>query len=261
MAMNRFLVKALLGFALLLTAALLSLKQQSKGTSPFGDRPLGDQPLGDPGAKITLEVPSRPEPALGSPDQFGRKEVLEQLALADRQWVPKAERFANGSTRFSYRRRTGEPSLSIEEIRDLMAHPPTFSVERQSISRLWQILERAGVDIRLTQPRKDGAAGEWDAKAKTLRIQPAVLVMGSAEFARVLNHEAIHVAQSCKRGSLTAHPEVIGLPNNLPPALEFVLQKPQYRNMSLLAKSLEREAFANQPDLDLGPSLLHTYCF
>ena len=25
-----------------------------------------------------------------------------------------------------------------------------------------------------------------------------------AEFARVLNHEAIHVAQSCKRGSITA---------------------------------------------------------
>ena len=261
MAMNRFPIKALLGFGLLLTAALLSLKQQSNGTSPFGDRPLGDQPLGDPGAKISREVPSRPAPAVGSPDQFGRKEVLEKLASADRQWVPKAEHFANGSTRFSYRRRTGEPSLSIDEIRDLMAHPPTFSVERQSISRLWQILERAGVDIRLTQPRKDGAAGEWDPKAKTLRIQPAVLAMGSAEFARVLNHEAIHVAQSCKRGSLTALPEVIGLPNNLPIELEFVLQKPQYRHTSPLAKSLEREAFANQSDLDLGPSMLQIYCF
>ena len=266
MAMNRFPIKALLGFGLLLTAALLSLKQQSNGTSPFGDRPLGDQPLGDqplgdPEAKISREVPSRPAPAVGSPDQFGRKEVLEKLASADRQWVPKAERFANGSTRFSYRRRTGEPSLSIDEIRDLMAHPPTFSVERQSISRLWQILERAGVDIRLTQPRKDGAAGEWDPKAKTLRIQPAVLAMGSAEFARVLNHEAIHVAQSCKRGSLTAHPEVIGLPNNLPIELEFVLQKPQYLHTSPLAKSLEMEAFANQSDLDLGPSMLQIYCF
>ena len=123
------------------------------------------------------------------------------------------------------------------------------------------MLERAGVDIRVTEPRKEGAAGEWDAKAKTLRIQPEVLDKGSKEFSRVLNHEAIHVAQSCKRGSLTANPEMIGLPSNLPRELEFVLEKPQYRNTSLQAKSLEREAFANQADLDLGPSLVEAYCF
>ena len=261
MAMNRFPVKALLGFALLLTAALLSLKQQSKPIAHLGDPPVGGSPLGKPGGKITWEARSRSASTLGSPDQFGLNDVLEQLALADRQWVPKAERLANGSTRFSYKRHAGEPSLSIEQIRDLMANPPTFLMERQSISRIWQILERAGVGIRLTQPRKDGAAGEWDAKARTLRIEPGLLDKGSEEFARVLNHEAIHVAQSCKRGSITAYSELIGLPNNLPPALEFVLQKPQYRNTSLQAKSLEREAFANQADLDLGPSLLQTYCF
>ena len=251
MAMNRFPIKALLCFALLLTAALLSWKQQSQGTGP----------LGDPGVTIPREARSRPASTLGPPDQFGLNDVLEQLALADQQWVPKAERLANGSTRFSYKRHAGEPSLSIDQIRALMASPPTFLMERQSISRIWQILERAGVAIRLTQPRKDGAAGEWDAKARTLRIQPELLGKGSREFARVLNHEAIHVAQSCKRGSLTAYPELIGLPNDLPPALEFILQNPQYRNTSLLAKSLEREAFANQADLDVGPSLLQTYCF
>ena len=266
MAMNRFPIKALLGFALVLTAALLSLKQQGKPMSPLGDPPvsdlpLGDIPLGDPRAKITLEARSRPASTLGTLDRFGPNDVLEQLALADRQWVPKAERMANGSTRFSYKRHAGEPSLSIEQIRNLMANPPTFSKERQSITRIWLILERAGVDIRLTQPRKNGAAGEWDAKSRTLRIQPELLGKGSREFARVLNHEAIHVAQSCKRGSITAYPELIGLPNDLPPALEFVLQKPQYRNTSLLAKSLEREAFANQADLDVGPSLVKTYCF
>ena len=186
MAMNRFPIKAVLGFALLLTAALLSLKQQSKR----------DSSLGDPAAQITLGPPSQAGPRLGSPDQLGSKAVLEQLALADRQWVPKAERLANGSTRFSYKRRAGEPSLSIEQIKDLMKNPPTFSTERQSISRLWQILDRAGVDIRLTRPRKDGAAGEWDPKVKTIRIQPDVLGKGSKVFAQVLNHEAIHVAQS-----------------------------------------------------------------
>ena len=256
MPMNRFPIKAMFGIGLLLTAALLSLKQQSKGTTPFGDLRHGD-----PAAKISLELPSRTAPVLGSPDQFGRNEVLEKLAFADRQWVPKAERLANGSTRFSYKRRAGEPSLSIEQIRALMAHPPTFLAERQSIFRTWQILQRAGVDIRLTQPRKDGAAGEWDAKAKTLRIQPEVLDKGSQEFSWVLNHEAIHVAQSCKSGSLSAHPAVIGLPNNLPRELEFILQRPQYRNISFQAKKLEKEAFANQAELDIGLSLVEAYCF
>jgi hypothetical protein len=251
MPMNRFPIKAMLGLVLLLMAALLSLKQQSKGIPP----------LADPVAKITSEAHSKPGPSWRRPDQFDRSEILEQLALADRQWVPKAELLANGSTRFSYKRRAGEPSLSIDQIKGLMRHPPTFSMERQSISSIWLILERAGVDIHLAQPRKEGAAGEWDPKVKTIRIQPEVLGKGSKEFARVLNHEAIHVAQSCKGGSLTAYPEVIGLPNNLPRELEFVLEKPQYRNTSLQAKSLEREAFANQADLEFGPSLLRTYCF
>ena len=256
MAMNRFPIKAVLGFALVLTAALLSLKHQSKREAP-----LGEASLGDPAAEISLEAPSQAGPTVGRPDQVGREAVLEQLALADQQWVPKAERLANGSTRFSYKRRAGEPSLSIEQIKDLMENPPTFSIDRQSISRIWDLLDRAGVDIHFTRPRKEGAAGEWDPQVKTIRIQPEVLGQGSKVFAQVLNHEAIHVAQSCKRGSLKAFPEVIGLASDLPRELEFVLEKPQYRNTSLQVKNLEREAFANQSDLDLGPSLVQAYCF
>jgi len=51
------------------------------------------------------------------------------------------------------------------------------------------------------------------------------------------------------------------LTSDLPRELEFVLEKPQYRNTSPQVKNLEREAFANQADLDLGPSLLQAYCF
>jgi hypothetical protein len=232
MAMNRFPIKAVLGFALVLTAALLSLEHQSKRKAPLGEASLGEASLGeaslgDPAAEISLEAPSQAGPTVGRPDQVGREAVLEQLALADQQWVPKAERLANGSTRFSYERRAGDPSLSIEQIKDLMENPPTFSIDRQSISRIWEILDRAGVDIRFTRPRKEGAAGEWDPQVKTIRIQP----------------------------------EVIGLTSDLPQELEFVLEKPQYRNTSPQVKNLEREAFANQSDLDLGASLVQAYCF
>ena len=252
LVMSRFPLKPLLGIALLLTAAMVSLKQQD--TARFS--PIADQ------AQPTIGQSSLKHSSSLMPIRhFGAKQVLEQLAIADRQWIPKAELLPNGSTRYSYNRRAGEQRLTIEQIKDLIVNPPTFTSERQSISTIWQILERAGVEIRLSQPRKLGAAGEWDPKVKTLRIEPGVLDKGSKEFARVLNHEAIHVAQSCKGGSLTANSEVIGLQQNLPPELEFVLQKPQYRNTSLQAKSLEREAFANQADLDLGSSLVNAYCF
>jgi hypothetical protein len=134
-------------------------------------------------------------------------------------------------------------------------------LERQSISHLWQVLEAKGVKIRLIKPKKIGAAGEWDAKEKAIRIKPGVLDQGSKEFARVLNHEAIHVAQSCKGGSIVGSPQVIGLSNKLSPGLELILQQPPYRDAPLQIKSLEMEAFSNQVDLSLGPSLLEAYCF
>jgi len=252
MSMNRFPIKAMLGFVLLLTASLLSLQQQSKAPLSRNTNQTGPN-IG--------QSPPKPSPNLMSVDPVRPKEVLDQLALSDLQWIPKAELLPNGSTRYHYKRRDGDPTLSIEQIRGLMLNPPTFDSERLTISSLWQLLEAKGVQIRLTVPKKYGAAGEWDPRDKTIRIHPEVLAKGSKEFAWVLNHEAIHVSQSCKKGSLTGNPEVIGLTKPLPPELEFVLQKPQYRNTSVQSKSLEREAFANQSDLDIGPSLVKAYCF
>ena len=252
MTMNRFPIKVMLGFVLLLTAALLSLKQQSKVKLSSNANQTGP---------TISHSPPEPSPNLMSVDQVRAKEVLDQLALADLQLIPKAELLPDGSTRYHYKRRDGDPTLSIEQIRALMLNPPTFDSERLTISSLWQLLEAKGIQIRLTVPKKQGAAGEWDPRDKTIRIHPEVLAKGSKEFAWVLNHEAIHVSQSCKKGSLTANPEVIGLAKSLPPELEFVLQKPQYRNTSLQSKSLEREAFANQSDLEVGPSLVKAYCF
>jgi hypothetical protein len=252
LAMSRFLLKPMLGFALLLAAALLSLKQEDKSRFSRG----ANQALPKLG-----QVSSKPSPSSIPVDQFRVQQVLDQLASADLQWIPKAELLPNGSTRYSYKRRGGEPTLSIDEIRGLMQHPPTFSSERQSISRLWQVLEAKGVKIRITKPRKLGAAGEWDPNLKTIRIKPEVLDKGSKEFAWVLNHEAIHVAQSCKSGSITANPNVLGLAKKLTPEVELVLQKPPYLNASFQSKSLEREAFASQRNLSLGPSLVDAYCF
>jgi len=196
-----------------------------------------------------------PAPILGVPTT-----LLQQLAVADQQWRPRAEPLPGGGTRYVYRRRPGEPALSVNEIKALMADPPTFARERAAIRGLWQQLEALGVRLELSTPQKIAAAGEWDPARRTLRIKPALIDKGSREFARVLNHEAIHVAQSCVGGGLRAQPRLLGLSQQLPAHLGPVLAEPTYAHVSERERELEREAYANQEQLELGLSLLRRHC-
>jgi hypothetical protein len=186
--------------------------------------------------------------------------LLQQLAIADRQWWPRAELLPGGGTRYIYRRRPGDPELTLGQIKELMRHPPTFAYERQRIAALRRALVALGVRLELSQPHKPGAAAEWDPAARTVRLKPAVVAKGSAEFARVLNHEAIHVAQSCRGGGIGAAPKLLGLPQHLPAPLQSVLQDPTYARASAPERALEREAYAHQDQLDLGVTLLSQHC-
>lgn len=224
-------------------------------------------------ALAALSQPSRqglpqqqPQPAaptagwVALPQNAGEGQLLHSLAVADQQWRPRTQALPGGGTRYVYRKRAGEPDLSLAEIKALIANPPRFEREREQIRALWRQLGSLGVRLSLEQPRKPGAAGEWDPRLRTLRIKPAVVGKGSAEFARVLNHEAIHVAQSCSGGSIGAAPRPLGLPEQLPPSLQTVLQEPTYAKSTARERQLEREAYANQHQLDLGLTLLKMHC-
>lgn len=186
--------------------------------------------------------------------------LLENLKEADRQWIPTAEPLAGGGTRFLYRRRAGEPELSVEELQALIDSPPDHGEKRRATADLLGALEQAGVQVQLAEPRKTGAAGEWDHAARTLRIKPAVVDKGTVDFAQVLNHEAIHVAQSCAAGGLRTVPRVLGLSQNVPAELKLHLDEPLYAGASDWEKALEREAYANQRQLQLGTTLVRTHC-
>lgn len=206
--------------------------------------------------------PAQRRPPADNPRPLIRPEdpLMRQLALADRHWWPRAEPLPGGGTRYVYRRRPGEPELSLDAIKALMRHPPTFAQERRQIVQLRQVLLGLGVQLVLSQPHKPGAAAEWDPSARTIRLKPAVVAKGSAEFLKVLNHEAIHVAQSCRGGGIGAAPQPLGLSQHLPAPLQSVLQDPTYASASAHERQLEREAYAHQDHLDLGLSLLRLYC-
>jgi hypothetical protein len=187
-------------------------------------------------------------------------ELLAQLRTADRSWLPRAESLGNGRIRYIYKRRLGDPPLSITQIEALRRNPPSHQLEHDAIASLLSGLGRSGVQVVIGPPRKVRAAGEWDPAARTLRIRPDVIEKGSVEFARVLNHEAIHVAQSCRHGGPGARPKLLGLSVVLDPINQRQLQDPVYAKASPTEIRLEQEAYAHQHRLSLGPALLAQEC-
>jgi hypothetical protein len=93
-----------------------------------------------------------------------------------------------------------------------------------------------------------------------VRIRADVPSAGSRLFALVLNHEAIHVAQSCQGGGVRRPPVPLGLSRSLGRQERKLLADPAYRLASPHVLHLEQEAFANQADLSVGRSLLSARC-
>jgi hypothetical protein len=116
------------------------------------------------------------------------------------------------------------------------------------------------VSVQLKPPRRAGASGEWDPAARVVRIRPDVTGMGSLIFARVLNHEAIHVAQSCRGGGVSHSPVPLGLSRVLSRVNRQLLRHPLYATAPARVRAVEEEAFANQDQLSVGQVMLASEC-
>jgi hypothetical protein len=162
--------------------------------------------------------------------------------------------------RYVYPRLQGDPPLTLGQIRALLRNPPDYRRERLAISGLLSQLDRLGVSVHLRPPRRTAAAGEWDPRGKVVRIRPDVTQMGSVIFAQVLNHEAIHVAQSCRGGGISRMPVPLGLSRVLSGVNRQLLRHPLYARAPAEVRAVEEEAFANQDQLSLGRALLAAEC-
>lgn len=193
-----------------------------------------------------------------NPVDTGR--LLAQLEEGDQQWEPQEQVMPDGSTRYLYKRRADEPDLSVSQLRAMVDNPPTFVQERADILELLTTLQQAGVRVVLAPTLKSGAAGEWDHQQATLRIQPEITKKGSVDFLRVLSHEAIHVAQSCRAGSVRAKPTALDLANVDNAALQKKLNDPVYAGSSQWEKRLEVEAYASQNNAEVVSEILKSQC-
>lgn len=217
-------------------------------------------------ALAAAERQHQPPLALGPNDALvsaaAEPELLAQLAAADASWSPRVERIPGLGSRYVYKHRPGDPPLTLEQVKQLLRQPPRFDQERAAVRVLLQTLRRAGVHLVLGPPRLQGAAGEWEPHTRVLRIRADLPAQGSRAFAQVLNHEAIHVAQSCRGGGwFQQQAQVLGLSRPLPAAAARHLKEPLYAGASPHQRALEAEAYANHDRLQLGPLLLEAHCF
>lgn len=242
---RRFIALALLtGLWLVLRQLLQQPSPQNPPTSGVASGPLRLAQLPD-----YLEI--------GVANQ---RRVLEVLAQNDRQWQPRLVIHDDGRREYTYRLPTGASELSLPDIQALLRSPPDYSNDAESIRTVLGALNRYGVTVVIAEPNLVGASGEWNPRRGELRISHSVVSKGTKSFRRVLNHEAIHVAQSCYGGSIRSRPRALGLSRRLDEQAMLQLNGPVYAGIKSGHRRLEEEAYANQDDLEIGSLLLDVHC-
>ena len=214
---------------------------------------------------LSAGVASAPIQLAGLPDflEIGvanQRLVLDVLAQNDRQWQPRLVVNHQGLQEYTYRQRSGAPELSLKDIQALLRSPPDYTSDVESIKNLLSALDRYGVTVVIAEPNRIGASGEWNPRRGEMRISHLVVKRGTQAFRRVLNHEAIHTAQSCAGGSIRSRPKPLGLSRRLDKTAIRHLQSEIYADLTSIDRRLEEEAYANQEDPEIGALLLKVHC-
>ena len=214
---------------------------------------------------LSAGVASAPIQLAGLPDflEIGvanQRLVLDVLAQNDRQWQPRLVVNHQGLQEYTYRQRPGAPELSLKDIQALLRSPPDYTSDVESIKNLLSALDHHGVTVVIAEPNQIGASGEWNPRRGEMRISHSVVKRGTQAFRRVLNHEAIHTAQSCAGGSIRSRPKPLGLSRRLDKTAIRHLQSEIYADLTSIDRRLEEEAYANQEDPEIGALLLKVHC-
>jgi len=118
-------------------------------------------------------------------------------------------------------------------------------------------LERLGIEIVVGNPSIDGASAEWDAANRTMTISSATMQQGAGAVLQAMNHEAVHVAQSCKAGGVGKAGKALGIGTS--GAAAEALQHEVYESVSREEKQLELEAYTltNQAGAGINAAVDH----
>ena len=118
-------------------------------------------------------------------------------------------------------------------------------------------LESLGIEIVVGNPSIDGASAEWDAARRTMTISSATMQLGAGAVLQAMNHEAVHVAQSCKAGGVGTAGKALGIGTS--GAAAQALQHEVYESVSEEEKQMELEAYTltNEPGAGINAAVDH----
>ena len=187
--------------------------------------------------------------------------LINKLENADNNLMPKYEPNPQGGGSYKYKKTNFSPELSISEIKEWINNPPNFNNEKNFIHEQINLLDNLDITVALVNFENNKIAAEWVYKKKFLKINIQSIKNGTKVFAKILNHEIIHIAQSCNGGKVSSEPIILGLEINLNKEEKHFLGSKIYKNKSKKELNLEKEAYSHQKKLDFGTELIKKYCF
>lgn len=135
--------------------------------------------------------------------------------------------------------------------------PLTTLTADASISQQIKTLESLGIEIVIGNPSIDGASAEWDSSSRTMTISSETMQQGARAVLQVMNHEAVHVAQSCRAGGVSTGGTALGIGTS--GAAAKALQHEAYEGISEEEKQMELEAYTltNQAGAGIAAAIDH----
>jgi hypothetical protein len=186
--------------------------------------------------------------------------VIRILKKADKRNSPKMITNPDSSKSIIYKKSNFQKKLSQKELIYLIKNPQNFNQEQNFVEKALKFLDQLGISVFLLELSDEKGSAYWLPEKQIIKIDSKTLNAGTLTFAKILNHEMIHIAQSCKGGSINAFPKLIGLNEKLNEEKNHLLSSEVYKNLPKSQISLEKEAYSYQDNLSAGKYLINKYC-
>ena len=186
--------------------------------------------------------------------------ILGLLKKADKRNAPKFITNPDNSKSITYKKSNFQKELSQKQLIYLIKNPRNFYQEQNFVEEALKFLNQLGISVVLSELYDEKGSAYWLPEKQIIKIDSETLNAGTLTFAKILNHEMIHIAQSCKGGSINSFPKRIGLNENLNEEKNYLLSSEVYKNLTKSQIFLEKEAYSYQDNLAAGKYLINKFC-
>jgi hypothetical protein len=192
--------------------------------------------------------------------QEGFNIALDEIKKGDDKHQAKLSVGELGHISYKYYRKEGEPPKTAEELDKLVENKKSYQQTQQKLADLISTLSELDVLVVLGKPNLKGAAAEWDPNSQTIRITPSSLENGSESVLKILNHETVHVAQSCENGGINYKPKALGVELSPTKIYSRQLGSDIYSQIGEKTKRIEAEAYSYEYSYRASKHFLLSKC-